>query len=264
MMDTPKDYPFANVVAKRDSRLIFKKQLPHIEAAMPEFFRVLAIANQSIAQRDIYGMPQGIRHDLGIDAALKLLLMACFNDKVIHAHQHPLEVIDQLRKLVLQWYALGNALQSCLFFGYYFYTLQAQALYAVKNAMAQMEILADSHTSTTQDEEVLSLLSPTHSRHWYQSTNGIGDKLSDIFIASKDVSRTDLPKPGYQVHFKHSFAFDLRAPLFLPAPEVEQPQMQQDKMIVSCPRCQQKCRCTVYPHIEVTCPTCQQHWQQWT
>jgi len=258
------DYPFANTLAKPDSRLIFKNKLPHIDAAMPEFFRVMAIANQSISQRNMFGNPQGIRHDLGVDTALKLLLVACYQDRLLHGKHSPLAVAEVLRKLVLQWYALGHSLQSCLFFGYYFYALQSQALYVLKDISQQISLLVDPEQALTQDPQVQSLLAPTHSNRWYTSSHGVGDKLFAILIQPQDATRTDLPRPGYHIHFKKSWAFDLRAPLFLPLAEVEEPLIQNNKIITSCPRCAQKCRGTAFDHLEITCPACQQHWKQWT
>ncbi len=258
------DYPFANTLAKPNAGLLFKKKMPHVEATLPEFFRVLAIANQSIAQRNIFGMPQGIRQDLGVDTALKLLLVACFQDRLINGQHTPVAVADVLRKLVLQWYTLGHSLQSCLFFGYYFYTLQSQALYVVKDLMQQMGVVVDPDQAVTQDADVLNLLAPTHSNRWYTANRGIGDKLFAITIQPQDYTRTDLPRPGYHIHFKKTGAIDLRAPLFVPVTDVEEPVVQNGKIITACPRCSQKCRGTVFDHIEITCPTCGQHWKQWT
>jgi hypothetical protein len=258
------DYPFANTIAKPNSGLVFKKKLPHVEAAMPEFFRVLAIANQSIAQRNMFGMPQGIRQDLGVDTALKLLLVACFQDRLVNGQCTPLVIAEVLRKLVLQWYALGHSLQSCLFFGYYFYCLQSQALYAIKDLTQNIGVLVNPDQAITQDTEVMNLLASTHSNRWYTSSHGIGDKLFAILIDPQDATRTDLPRPGYQIHFKKTSAFDLRAPLFVPLTDVEEPVVQNNKIITSCPRCAQKCRGTMFDHIEITCPVCHQHWKQWT
>lgn len=159
------NYPFAKEHPKANGLKTFEKYLPNISKNLPEFFRVLAIANQSIAHKDMYGMPLGIRQDLGVESALKLMLMACHNDRVLHAKQSPREVVDVLRKLVLQWFAIGSALESCLFFGYYFYTQQSQALYVVKTAMQQMDVLVNPAGSASQNAEVQQLLAPTHSEH---------------------------------------------------------------------------------------------------
>jgi hypothetical protein len=258
------DYPFTKISPKANSRRTFENHLPHVNQTLPEFFRVLAIANQSIAQKDMYGSPMGIRQDLGVESALKLMLMACHNDRVIHAQQRPLEIIDVLRKLVLQWFALGHSLESCLFFGYYFYNQQSQAVYTVKNAMQQMDLLISPQGNANTNSEVAQLLSPTHSQRWYQGSQGMGDKLFDIFISNKDFLRTDLPLPGFHIHFKHSFRFDLRAPLFMDPSEVELALPKDGKVITSCPRCGQKCRGPAFDHMDITCPSCHQHWQQHT
>lgn len=258
------DYPFAHVLAHPLARRVFENQLPQVSAALPEFFRVLGIAHQSIAQRNMYGQPQGIRHDLGIDTALKLLLMAGIQDGVMHAKQAPSEVIDTLRKLVLQWYALGHSLSSCVFFGYYFYTLQNQSGYVVKDTLQQLSVVTGASGLGVEHPDVAALLAPTHSQRWYRASQGLGDKLRGIFIAEADFTRTDLPQPSYHIHFKQTQQFDLRAPLWVPADAVETQQVQHNKVIVSCPRCGQKCRCAMHPHIEITCPSCQQHWRQRT
>jgi hypothetical protein len=66
-------------------------------------------------------MPRGIRQDLGVETSLKLLLVACFNDRLISANASPKAVLEKLRVLTLLWYAMGANLNACLFFGYYFY-----------------------------------------------------------------------------------------------------------------------------------------------
>lgn len=258
------NYPFTRVQAQANSKRTFEQHLPHITQTLPEFFRVFEIANQSIAHKDMYGMPLGIRQDLGVEAALKLLLMACHNDKVLHAQQSPAEIIEVLRQLVLQWFALGHSLESCLFFGYYFYTQQSQALYVVKTAMQQMDLLISSHGNVRHHDAVQRLLSPTHSQHWYQGHQGIGDKLSDIFIPTKDFSRIDLPLPGFQIHFKQSLCYDLRAPFFIAPSDVELALPKDGKVITACPRCGQKCRGPAFDHMDITCPHCHQQWQQHT
>ena len=151
-----------------------------------------------------------------------------------------------------------------MFFGYYFYALQSQALYVLKDISQQISLLVDPEQALTQDPQVQSLLAPTHSNRWYTSSHGVGDKLFAILIQPQDATRTDLPRPGYHIHFKKTWAFDLRAPLFLPLAEVEEPLIQNNKIITSCPRCAQKCRGTAFDHLEITCPACQQHWKQWT
>jgi hypothetical protein len=108
------------------------------------------------------------------------------------------------------------------------------------------------------------LLAPTHSNRWYTCSRGIGDKMFAIIIQPQDTTRTDLPRPGYQIHFKKTGAIDLRAPLFVPVTDVQDSVVQNSKIITSCPRCSQKCRGTVFDHIEITCPECGQQWKQWT
>jgi hypothetical protein len=256
-------YPFENIRASSLQADAFKKKLPNVTTAMPEFFRVMATAYKSIEQKDMYGMPQGIRRDLGIETSLKLLLIACFNDKVITANEPALAVSDKLRKLSLKWYSMGNELSSCLYFGYYFYSMQSTALFTVKELLQQISFLVDG-AGLSQNPDVLDLLAPTHSNSWYRSKNGVGDKLYDIHIQDADLTRTDLPRPGVQLHFKKTQVFDLRAPFFIDTSLIETPQIHQQKVIASCPKCQQKCRGPLFEHLEIKCPSCQQVWKQRT
>jgi hypothetical protein len=231
---------------------------------MPEFFRVMVVAYTSIDHKNLYGMPRGIRQDLGVETSLKLLLIACCNDRVISANESAKSVIDKLRVLTLLWYGMGANLNACLFFGYYFYTQHSNALYVVKSILGQNELLVDLNAKHSTPPEVASLLDEMRSKAWYRSTTGLGDKLSDSFVQDGDFTRTDLPRPGYQVHFKKTGLYDIRAPIFLDHAEVESPVISQGKVIVSCPKCQQKCRGPLFAHIEVACPTCKQKWSQRT
>ena len=151
-----------------------------------------------------------------------------------------------------------------MFFGYYFYTLQNQSGYVVKDTLQQLSVVTGASGLGVEHPDVAALLAPTHSQRWYRASQGLGDKLRGIFIAEGDFTRTDLPQPSYHIHFKQTQQFDLRAPLWVPADTVETQQVQHNKVIVSCPRCGQKCRCAMHPHIEITCPSCQQHWRQRT
>lgn len=257
-------YPFENIRVSEAQIQTFKKKLPQVAAAMPEFFRVMVVAYTSIDQKNLYGMPRGIRQDLGLETSLKLLLIACCNDRLIVANESAKSVIDKLRILSLIWYAMGGHLNACLFFGYYFYAQQSNALYVVKSILGQNELLVDVGSNHTMDADVALLFKQMRSKSWYRSASGVGDKLSDAYVQDGDFTRTDLPRPGYQVHFKKSGMYDLRIPMFLEPAEVEVPVIQQNKVIVSCPKCQQKCRGPLFAHIEVSCPICQQKWSQRT
>lgn len=257
-------YPFENLRATQKQTDFIQKKIPHVASVMPEFFRVMVVAHTSIAQKNLYGMPRGIRQDLGIETSLKLLLIACCNDRLISANESAKSVLEKLRVLTLLWYAVGANLNACLFFGYYFYTQHSNALYLVKSILQQNEFLVDVSQSLSENSESELLFNAMRSSAWYKSTGGLGDKLSTAYVQEGDYTRTDLPKPGYQVHFKKSGMYDLRVPMFLDVSEVEAPVIQQSKVIVSCPKCHQKCRGPLFAHIEVSCPTCQQKWSQRT
>ena len=257
-------YPFENFKATQKQTELIQKKLPHVASVMPEFFRVMVVAYTSIDQKNLYGMPRGIRQDLGVETSLKLLLIACCNDRLIAANESAKSVLEKLRVLTLLWYAMGANLNACLFFGYYFYTQHSNALYLVKSILQQNEFLVDVSQSQDETSEVASLFKAMRSSAWYKSVAGLGDKLSTAYVQDGDYTRTDLPRPGYQVHFKKTGLYDLRVPMFLDPSEVEAPVTNQGKVIVSCPSCHQKCRGPLFAHIEVVCPTCKQKWLQRT
>ena len=255
-------YLFENIRANSTQIEFFKTKLPHVSQAMPEFFRSMAIAYKSIEQKNLYGMPQGIRQDLGVDTSLKLLLIACFNDHVIAANEPAKSAIEKLRVLTLNWYAMKGEINAALFFSYYFYTMSSNALFITKDLLKQIEFLVDASQSASHAFEETLLIG--HSKSWYRSSNGVGDKLNDVFIHDSDFTKTDLPKPGYQVHYKKSFQYDLRAPIFVDLTWVEAPVTSDGKVIMSCPSCGQKCRGPVFAQLEVRCPRCKQVWTQRT
>ena len=257
-------YPFENFSATEQQSSLLEKKFLQVAAVMPEFFRGMAVAHTSIDQKNLFGRPGGIRQDLGFETSLKLLLIACCNDRLIASNESPKAVLDKLRVLTLLWYAIGANLNACLFFGYYFYAQHSHALYEVQNLLNQIEFLVDVAKQPNQDADIALLLKGLNSSSWYRSTSGIGDKLHDVFVGEGDFTRTDLPRPGYQLHFKKSGRYDIRAPMFIGASDVEVPVVNQGKVIVSCPRCHQKCRVTLFAHIEVSCPACKQAWTQRT
>ncbi len=257
-------YPFENIRTTEQQVQTLKQKLPQVAAAMPEFFRVMVVAYTSIDQKNLYGMPRGIRQDLGLETSLKLLLIACANDRLIAANEPAKSVIDKLRVLTLLWYAMGGSLNACLFFGYYFYAHQSNALYVVKSILGQNELLVDVGSHRTIDPEVSLLFQQMRSSAWYRSSAGLGDKLSDVYVHEGDFIRTDLPSPGYQVHFRKTGLYDIRVPMFLDHAEVEVPVVTQGKVIVTCPQCHQKCRGPLFAHIEVVCPACKKKWVQRT
>lgn len=253
-------YPFERITAKADDRARFERHLPHVSQAMVELFRASAIAQQSVQQRNMFGGPQGIRRDLGFDDALKLLLIACYNDRLMTSSISPLSLADLVRQLSLRWYSLGNSLDGALFMAYYLFTQQSQAIYTLRDLKNQVEFVSNAGAAQIHDE-IAPMLAPLSSQKWFKASSGLGDKLSNIFIAEGDYTRVDLPTPGIQVHFKKTQAFDLRAPLFIHPDWVEQPVVAQGKVTASCPKCGQKCRGPAFAFLEITCPTCRTVWQ---
>ena len=124
-MDHP--YPFENIRASAQEFSVFEKTLPNITATMPEFFRTMEIANRSIEQKNMFGNPLGIRQDLGFENALKVLLVACFKDRLLTDGDTASKAMDILRLVTLKWYSFGNKLESCLYFGYFTYSCHTYA-----------------------------------------------------------------------------------------------------------------------------------------
>jgi hypothetical protein len=257
-------YPFEHIRAQPQELALFKKALPSVSTAMPEFFRTMDIANKSIEQKNMFGNPLGIRQDLGFENSLKVLLIACFNDRLLTDGDTAIKAIDVFRALTLKWYAFGNKLDSCLYFGYFAYSWHTHAVALFNGYLKQSEFLAGGAKSRLSDPEIAKLLPPTYSKAWYKTSHGIGDKLHPILIADSDVTKTGLPRPGYQVHFRNSNQFDLRAPTFIEIDQVETPLIRDAKVIVSCPSCTQKCRGNLFKQIEITCPSCKTTWKQFT
>jgi len=255
-------YPFEYAVVNKSDERLFKEKLPHISSSIPELFRTMSIAYRGIEQRNIYGKYGGLRRDNGFETALNLLWVAMLNDKVIGIDADITTYIDTLRALCLKWYKFGNSLDACLFFGYYFYLFNSQSRFIIRDQIKDLKFLIDNANQTTQDPSILAFISPSYSSAWYQTDDGIGDKLSNIFIKSGDLSKVGLPLPGYQITFGQTYQYDLRAPHFISAEQIEKPIIQDNKVIITCPKCKQRCRGTKFEHIEMTCPKCSQKWAQ--
>ena len=258
------NYPFEHTRAKPHELDLFKKALPNITKEMPEFFRTMDVANKSIEQRNMFGNPLGIRQDLGFENSLKVLLLACFNDGLLTAGDTAERAIDIFRALSLKWYAFGNKLDSCLYFGYFAYSCHPNAVAFFSDHLKQSEFLAGGSKSRFNNPEIAQLLAPTYSKAWYKTSTGLGDKLHPILLSDSDVTKTSLPRPGYRVHFRNTNQFDLRSPTFIEMDQVEMPLIRDSKVIVTCPNCAQKCRGTLFKHIEMTCPNCKTIWKQFT
>jgi len=255
-------YPFEYKVVNKAEEQLFKDKLPQISSSMPELFRTMDIAYKSIEQRNIYGKYSGLRRDNGFETAMNLLWVAMLNDQVIGIDADISKYVETLRALCLKWYQFGNSLDACLFFGYYFYLFNSQSKFIVRDQIKDLKFLIDNANRTTQDPAILSLIKPSYSGAWYQTENGIGDKMSSIFICTGDLSKVGLPLPGYQITFGETHQYDLRAPHFISAEQIEKPVIQDNKVIISCPKCTQRCRGAKLAHIEMTCPKCSQKWSQ--
>jgi hypothetical protein len=60
------EYPFEKYRSTQKDKTAFQQLLPQVSAAMPEFFRALAVAYQSIEQKNMFNQPQGIRQSTGL------------------------------------------------------------------------------------------------------------------------------------------------------------------------------------------------------
>ena len=256
------EYPFEKYRSSNRDKEAFLKLLPNVSAALPEYFRSLAVAHHSIEQKNMFNQPQGIRHSNGLTSSLNLLMVAMVNDRVIGVNADLAKFIDALRVLVLKWYSFGNELKACVYFGYYYYTHKSASEHEVRQQLESIRFLVDESARASVDPSLLQLIQPPNSRRWYAAENHIGDKLFALRVQAGDFARVDLPRPAYQVSFKATQMYDLRVPITLTDQEIERPQIGNGKAIVSCPSCGQKCRIDVYKRMEIKCPTCKQVWTQ--
>ncbi len=256
------EYPFEKYRSSNKDKELFHQLLPNVSAAMPEYFRALSVAYQSIEQKNMFNQPQGVRQTTGLTSSLNLLLIAMVNDRVIGVNDGLTKFIDTLRILVLKWYSFGNELKSCLYFGYYYYTHKSSSEHEVKQQIEAIRFVVDESARTSEDPRILDLLAAPNSNHWYGGENLIGDKLRNIIVQKGDFARVDLPRPGFQISFKASQMYDLRAPVALTDLQLERPLVTGEKAIVSCPKCLQKCRISMFKRMEITCPKCKQVWTQ--
>jgi hypothetical protein len=255
-------YPFETLKTDTSDLPLFKAKLPQVTSAVQELFRAMNVAYRSIEQRDIFGNYGGLRRDNGFETALNLMWVAMINDRVIASGAKPAEFVNKLRLICLRWYEFGNHLDACLFFGYFFYLFQSQTKFIVRDQVQDLKMFIDNANQTNSDPTIQKLLKPSHSSSWYQTEEGIGDKLNPIFIANSDLLRVELPLPGYQITFQKSYLYDLRAPNFISRDQIEIPTKSDGRVIISCPKCGQKCRGKIFSLLEMTCPKCQQAWVQ--
>jgi hypothetical protein len=256
-------YPFENTALAPHQKRDFERMLPHVCQVMPEFFRVMSVASLSIQQRNMFGHPSGIRRDLGMDDAFRTLMLACFEDGLISEATPSDEIMDIFKRLALNWYLFGNNIDACIYLGYYFYEQYSTAIHLIRELKKQVGFLSSIAGNQRQALLIVDELLPgTASKRWYRTEHGIGDKRFPIFISQGDFTRTDLPRPGFQIHFRASKIYDLRAPVFIDADAVEEPQVKGDKLITRCPSCEQRCRAQIFPWMELRCPVCQTLWRQ--
>ena len=131
----------------------FLKLLPHVSAALPEYFRALSVAHHSIEQKNMFNQPQGIHQSTGLTSSLNLLLVAMVNDRVIGVNADLVKFIDALRILVLKWYSFGNDLKACVYFGYYYYTHKSASEHEVRQQLDAILFLVDESSRVSQDPQ---------------------------------------------------------------------------------------------------------------
>ena len=255
-------YPFESVRAPAKDQEAFMRGLPNVSGALPEYFRALSVAYLSIEQKNLYNQPQGIRQSTGLTSSLNLLLVAMVTDRLVSASA-PINIwMDTLRLLVLRWYTFGHDLNACLYFGYYYYTHKSVAEHEVKGQVEAIRFLVDENSRASDDPRVDAWLARPNSMRWYVAETHVGDKLHPLIVQKGDFARIDLPRPGYQITFKASRQYDLRVPISLSDSEIERPLVREGKAVMGCPNCGQKCRVSVFPQMQITCPKCKQVWAQ--
>ena len=161
-------------------------------------------------------------------------------------------------KLVLDHFCSGRNFRSLL------ESVQTYANTNVQNATGSSNAFIVAGLFQNYGKSIVAILPDKESANYFKSDieNLIGDKLNNIVVQKGDFSRVDLPRPGYQISFKSTQMYDLRAPVSLSDMQLERPQITGDKAIVSCPKCLQKCRINVFKRMEITCPKCKQVWTQ--
>ena len=92
-------YPFESVHAPAKDQEAFRRGLPNVSAALPEYFRALSVAYLSIEQKNLYNQPQGIRQSTGLTSSLNLFLVAMVTDRLVSASA-PISIwMDTLRQI---------------------------------------------------------------------------------------------------------------------------------------------------------------------
>jgi hypothetical protein len=230
---------------------------PDLAKAVPELFRSMSIASQSLSNVDFFGNPQGVRRDNGFEQAISSVLAACISDHVIDPKAPLLMHLNTLRMIVLKWDQLTDQENALNYFGYIFYRFHqyGKALVAEK-----LKYLSD--VQIKSENSMAHYFVPSHERHWYKSELGIGDKRSSDFFLFEDADKLLAPKASYAIHFKKSQRYNLKLPFFVFEEDIESSLAQNGKLVTTCPFCAQKCRVSLFDVMEIKCPKCQSTWTQ--
>jgi hypothetical protein len=235
----------------------FRGLFPQLGQAVPELFRSMRVASQSLSNVDFFGNPQGVRRDNGFEQALASVLSACLEDHVSALNFSILDHLNTLRMIVLKWDQLTEQDDALQYFGFIFYRFHKYGRALVSEKLKYL-----GETQAKQETSYAHLFLPNPSRAWYRFEQGVADKLSNDFFLLEDADRLSAPEEGYRIHFKKSNQYNLKLPFSVLDKDIEQPQVNAGKMISACPHCQQKCRVTWFENMEIRCPKCQGTWRQ--
>ncbi len=235
----------------------FCRLFPELGKAVPELFRSMSVASQSLSNVDFFGNPQGVRRDNGFEQAVSSVLGACISDHVIELKAPVLIHLNTLRMIVLKWDQLTEQESALNYFGYIFYRFHK---YGKALVSEKLKYLGD--VEVKNESSMAHYFLPHEERHWYTSQLGVGDKGSSDFFLYEDAEKVSLPQPGYAIHFKKSQQYNLKLPFFVLEEDIELAQAQSGKLVTACPTCAQKCRVSVFDVMQIKCPKCQSTWKQ--
>ncbi len=235
----------------------FGALFPELAQAVPELFRSMTVASQSLSHVDFFGNPQGVRRDNGFEQAVSGVLSAALMDHVTERHAPVLEHLNALRMIVLKWDQLTEQEDALNYFGYIFYHFHK---YGKALVGERLKYLSD--VQAKNEQSLAHYFSPQPCHVWYHSALGIADKCSRDFFAFDDADRLGEPSPGYAIHWKKSRRYNLSLPFTVLDSEIELPLISEGKMITLCPQCRQKCRVSVFDIMQIRCPKCESTWKQ--
>lgn len=235
----------------------FRALFPQLAQAVPELFRSMSVASQSLSNVDFFGNPQGVRRDNGFEDAISAVLSACLTDHVLELNDPLLGHLNTLRMVVLKWDQLTEQEEALNYFGYIFYRFHKYGRALVSEKLKYLtEIKAKQETSYAH------LFLPNPARAWYRYEGGVADKLSSDHFIFEDADRLSTPASGYALHFKNSNQYNLKLPFSILDEDIETPEVSAGKMISACPFCKQRCRVTLFENMQIRCPKCQGTWKQ--